>query len=82
MSALLPRIRACMQSALKLSDTDAAEIDRTTTPVSVAGWTSLGHLELILTLERTFDVTFEAEEIMELASVDAIVKVLEERRAG
>ena len=82
MSELLPRIRRCMQSALKLSDHDAAAVGLDTTPVSVAGWSSLGHLELVLTLERTFDVTFEAEEIMELASVAAIVKVLEERRPG
>jgi acyl carrier protein len=46
----------------------------------VSGWTSLAHLELILMLERTFDVTFEADEIAQLASVAAIVGALEKRR--
>ena len=82
MSELLPRIRRCLQSALKLSDSDTAAVGLDTTPVSVPEWNSLGHLELILTLERNFDVTFEAGEIMELASVAAIVRVLEERRPG
>jgi acyl carrier protein len=79
---LLGRIRTCMQAALKLNDKETAEIDLDTTPLSVSGWTSLPHLELVLTLERTFGVTFEASEIMEMASVAAIVKTLEERSAG
>ena len=71
-----------MQEALRLSDKEAAEVSPETTPLSVSGWTSMAHLELILALERTFGVEFEADEIMELASVAAIVKALEQRRAG
>jgi len=79
---LMPGIRACMQAALKLSDADAAAISITTTPDQLPGWTSMAHLELVLALERQFDLMFEAEEIAELASVKAIVGALEKERAN
>lgn len=75
-------IRTCMQAALKLSDADAAAISITTTPDQFPGWTSMAHLELVLALERRFDLMFEAEEIAELASVKAIVGALEKERAN
>ena len=75
-------IRACMQAALKLSDADAAAINITTTPEQLPGWTSMAHLELVLALEKQFDLMFEAEEIAELASVKAIVSALEKERTN
>ena len=75
-------IRACMQSALKLSDADAAAISITTTPDQLRGWTSMAHLELVLALERQFGLMFDADEIAELASVKAIVGALEKERAN
>jgi acyl carrier protein len=72
----LAAVRRLMQSALKLSDADAAAIDRQSTPVTVPGWTSMAHLELLLAVEREFDVTFEAEQIAAVASVAAILQAL------
>lgn len=79
---LLSGIRSSMQSALKLSDADAAAIDLATTPEQLPGWTSMAHLELVLALERQFDLMFEAEEIAELASVKAIVAALTKARTS
>jgi acyl carrier protein len=79
---LLGGIRACMQAALKLSDADAAAISIETTPNQLSGWTSMAHLELVLALEKRFDLIFEAEEIAELASVKAIVGALEKVRTN
>ena len=79
---LLTGIRACMQAALKLSEADAAAINITTTPDQLPGWTSMAHLELVLALERQFNLMFEAEEIAELASVRAIVGALEKERTN
>jgi acyl carrier protein len=79
---MLEKIRACMKAALKLNDREAAAINLESTPVTVRGWTSQSHLELILGLERALGVMFEANEIAELASVAAIVKALEQRRVG
>ena len=78
----LAGIRACMQAALKLSDADAAAISITTTPDQLPGWTSMAHLELVLALERQFDLMFEADEIAELASVKAIVGALGKERTN
>lgn len=78
----LAGVRACMQSALKLSDGAAAAIGPDTTAAQLPGWTSMAHLELVLALERQFGVIFEAEEIAELASVKAIVDALEKERVN
>ena len=65
-----------MQSVLHLSDEEAARIGADATPLTVAGWNSLAHVQLMLELERAFDVTFDAEEIAGLASVAAIMTAL------
>lgn len=72
----LAAVRRLMQSALKLSDADAAAIDEHSTPASVPGWTSMAHLELLLAVEREFAVTFEADQIAGAASVAAILQVV------
>jgi acyl carrier protein len=69
-----------MQTALKLTDEQAARIGADATPVTVPGWNSLAHVQLILELERAFDVTFDADEIAALASVGAIAAALERPR--
>ena len=69
-----------MQSVLHLSDEEAARIGADATPLTVAGWNSLAHVQLMLELERAFDVTFDAEEIAGLASVAAIMTALGRQR--
>jgi acyl carrier protein len=78
--AVLSKVRVLMQPALKLDARDSAAITMETTPATISGWTSMAHLELILAIEREFGVTFEAEEIGQLASVSAIVAVLSRPR--
>ncbi len=75
----LARIRSCMQAALKLSDAQAAAVDFETTPLQVPQWNSLGHVQLIMELEKQFGVTFDADEIATLASVAAIAAALERK---
>ena len=79
MSDSLPGIRRCIQTVLRLSDDDAARIDATATPVNLPSWNSLAHVQIILELERAFDVTFAAEEIASLASVGAMMAALSGR---
>jgi acyl carrier protein len=76
----LERVRACMQSVMQLTADEAAAIDLGSTPLQVPQWTSLAHLRLILEIERTSGLVFEAEEIAALASVAAIVEALERPR--
>jgi acyl carrier protein len=42
------------------------------TPERVAGWDSLGHIELMLALEMEFGVPLPAEAMVELVSLEAI----------
>ncbi len=39
-------------------------------------WNSLTHIELIITLESEFNITFEDEELMELTTVSKILKIV------
>ncbi len=48
-------------------------------PEHVAGWDSLGHLNLVNALQTEFTVEFQVEEIMKMDSVKAIYGVLSER---
>lgn len=78
--AILDKLRGCMRTAMKLSDAQTAAIDLATTPATVSGWTSTAHLELLLALEREFDMMFDADEIGTLASTAAIVTALQRPR--
>jgi acyl carrier protein len=74
---VVDRVRGCMRTVLALSDKAAAAITLETTPLALPQWTSLTHLELILEIERRFDVMFAADDIATLASVGALVETIE-----
>ena len=78
----LAAIRACFKDALKLTDVEVASVNRDTTPLQFPAWTSMAHLELMLSLERTFDIMFDADEIASLASIASILDSLERHRAA
>lgn len=42
-------------------------------------WDSLNHLNLIVALEDEFDMEFEPEEIAEMKSLDAIVRMIKSK---
>lgn len=42
----------------------------------VESWTSLGHLKLIMELERTFNVKFSAQQVSEMLSDEVIVRTV------
>lgn len=79
--AILAKLRELLQAQLKLSDADTAKIDLSSTPVTVAGWTSMVHLELMLAIERAYDLTFDADDIAGLASVQSIVDAVSRTRS-
>ena len=70
------RIRECMTRALELDQAEARTVDRYSTAADLAKWDSLGHLKLILELEWSFGMTFDDEQIVELASVERIMKIV------
>lgn len=41
-----------------------------------SGWDSVGHVELITTMEDVFDITFETEDILNFISYDKGIEIL------
>lgn len=51
---------------------------------TVLGWDSMNHLNLIIALEESFNVSFTTEEVILMTNVKAIIEILrgkDERRA-
>ena len=54
------------------------KITETTKDENIAAWDSLGHVNLMLALEQTFDIYLEVDDFPTLNSVPAILKYLKE----
>ena len=55
---------------------DPGSIDASSTPESVEGWDSMGHLNLISALEKQFNISIDIGDAMEMVSVAKIRAVL------
>ena len=54
------------------------KITETSKDENIAAWDSLGHVNLMLALEQTFDIYLEVDDFPTLNSVPAILKYLKE----
>jgi len=55
----------------------AEQITTTTQQKDIAEWDSVGHLNLMLSLEDTFGIQLDVEEMARLTSVQGILDFLE-----
>ena len=53
-----------------------------TKATDVTAWDSLGHVNIMMSLEQTFDVFLEVEDFAQLKFVPAIVDYLRDQRVG
>lgn len=60
----------------------ASKITETTKDEDLAAWDSLGHVNLMMTLEQTFDIFLDVEDFSKLNSVPAIIEYLKEQGIG
>jgi len=74
----LDLLRGCFRKALQLNDEETAGIDATTDVWSFPKWNSLGHIALILEIEKTFSVKFDESRTAELVSVEEILKAVDQ----
>ena len=51
-------------------------IDDSSSPESVEGWDSMGHLNLVAALEQDFNVSIDIGDVMEMVSVKRIREIL------
>jgi acyl carrier protein len=55
------------------------EIDLDSSPDNVKGWNSLNHVLIISEIEKTFDIQFSLDEMIELINVRDIVNCIEKK---
>lgn len=71
-----------IQTAFNLAFGVASEsVTMDTTPREIPAWDSMGHVSLVSSLEQTFGLNFDVDEVMEMENVRQIVKVIEAKRA-
>jgi acyl carrier protein len=58
----------------------SAEVKESATDEDIAAWDSLGHVNLMMTLEQTFGVVLDVEDFGKLTSVPTILGYLKDRR--
>jgi len=54
----------------------AEGVDDDSSPETVEGWDSMGHLNLVLALERDYQVSIAVADVVEMVSVKRIKDVL------
>lgn len=59
--------------------TPASSVGPTTRAADLPTWDSLGHVNLMMSIEQTFDIQLEVEDFPKLTSVPAILKHLKAR---
>jgi acyl carrier protein len=57
-------------------------IDEGSSPETVEGWDSMGHLNLVLALERNFKLSIAVADAIEMANVKKIKDILREYGVG
>jgi acyl carrier protein len=55
---------------------EPASLGASSSPESVEGWDSMGHLNLIASLEKDFNVSIDIGDAMEMVSVKRIREIL------
>lgn len=67
------RVRETLARVFKLSAVEAGDLCMGLHPL----WDSMGHMQLIMALEKEFGLRFPTYEIAELLSTEAIIKAVE-----
>ena len=52
------------------------DVDEDSSPETVEGWDSMGHLNLVAALEKSFNVSIDIGDAMEMVSVRRIKQIL------
>ena len=76
---LFKKIQYVLATTLKVSPD---KITKETSDKDLAAWDSLAHVNLMMSLEQTFDLFLEVEEFPQLTSVPAILEYLKEQGKG
>lgn len=76
MNDLLTKVQSAFESAFHI---DPRMITLDTSPDNVPAWDSMGHVSLASSLEKTFGLTFDVDDLMEMENVQQICKVVQSK---
>ncbi len=79
MDRLLEQVKQTIADTLKV---DIKTIADDATQDDVAAWDSMGHLNIIMELERRFSVSFSTEEAINSLSIPKIIETLKGKLNG
>ena len=73
------RIKAVFAEVFQI---DPAQLGESSSPSTVDGWDSFGHLALVEALQSAFQVNFEMEDIAQMENLGRIAEILARRGAA
>jgi acyl carrier protein len=73
MEEVLTKVRTAFKSSFNI---DPKTITLDTTPDDVPAWDSMGHVTLASSLEQTFGLTFDVDDLMEMENVREICRIV------
>lgn len=76
MEEVLTKVQSAFRSAF---DIDPRSITMNTTPEDVPAWDSMGHVTLASSLEQTFGLTFDVDDLMEMENVKEICRIVQSK---
>lgn len=78
MEELLAKVRIAFESAF---DIDPQTINIDTTLYDIPAWDSMGHVTLVSSLERTFGLSFDVDDLMAMENVREICRIVQSKVA-
>jgi acyl carrier protein len=66
----------------EILEVDEISLTPETTADDVPGWDSVAHVNILVTVEATFGVRFDASEISNLSSVGVLVDMIDAKLQG
>ena len=70
------RLKKTILNELKLEN---FEFDENTTADQVPGWDSLSHLNVILAVEKEFNIRFKPYELLKLKNIGELQKLIDDK---
>lgn len=75
-SEILTQLQAIFCDVLDIADLALTQV---TTSADIEEWDSLSHIQLVVALEKHFDIKFTSEEILEWQNVGDMIISIEEK---
>lgn len=69
------RIRKIMSNVFLINESDIKE---DASPETISQWDSIGHLNLITSIEEEFDILFDQDQIVEMLNLNLVVVITQE----